>query len=592
VSRRPLSVDPPDHAFWPTVKGLARLWREQSRLVGFGLVCAFVYSALAISIPIVIRHAIDNSIAPTNGHHDPLWPYLALVAFLALLRFGVNFLRRWFTSRTGIRVEARMRELLYEAYLRYPRAFYDRHATGQVVSRATNDLYPIRYFIGWGMTQGIQSVMMIIGIAAVLFAVNAKLAAIALVSMPAVFLLAFSFARKVMPISREVQQLKADVTEAADEAVVGIEMVQAFGREDDVQARFAEKAEKVRDGVLRQARVEAAYLPGLLFLPTLSIAAVVLFGGRDVIGGALTYGEFFLFYQLLLQLVWPLEALGWILSLAQRATASASRSFAWLDEIETIPEPARAAHLPAGRLSVSFEDVRFGYGAGAEVLSGVNLQVEPGEIVAVCGPTGVGKTSLLNLIPRFYDPTDGRVRVGGVDVRDVTVEELRSAVAVVTQKPILFSITLRENLLAARPDAPWEEVVAACEAAGVAHFAAGLPEGYDTLIGERGVNLSGGQRQRVALARALVAGARVVVLDDPMSAVDTHTERHLVENLRPALAGRTVLLAAQRLSTVEVADRAVVLDDGVVVESGTPSQLLERGGTFFRLFGEEIRAAA
>jgi ABC-type multidrug transport system fused ATPase/permease subunit len=585
-------VDPPDHAFWPTVKGLARLWREQSRLVGFGLACAFVYSALAISIPIVIRHAIDNSIAPTNGHHDPLWPYLALVAVLALFRFGVNFLRRWFTSRTGIRVEARMRELLYEAYLRYPRAFYDRHATGQVVSRATNDLYPIRYFIGWGMTQGIQSVMMIIGIAAVLFTVNAKLAAIALVSMPAVFLLAFSFARKVMPISRQVQQLKADVTEAADEAVVGIEMVQAFGREDDVQARFAEKAEKVRDGVLRQARVEAAYLPGLLFLPTLSIGAVVLFGGRDVIGGALTYGEFFLFYQLLLQLVWPLEALGWILSLAQRATASASRSFAWLDEIEGIPEPRHPTQLPAGRLAVRFEDVRFGYGSGSEVLSGVELRVEPGEIVAICGPTGVGKTSLLNLIPRFYDPTDGRVLVGGVDVRDVMLGELRAAVAIVTQRPILFSIPLRENLLAARPDAPWEEVVAACEAAGVAHFAAELPDGYDTLIGERGVNLSGGQRQRVALARALVAGARVVVLDDPMSAVDTQTERHLVENLRPALAGRTVLLAAQRLSTVEVADRAIVIDDGVVVESGTPSELLQRDGVFSGLFGEEVRAAA
>jgi ABC-type multidrug transport system fused ATPase/permease subunit len=434
--------------------------------------------------------------------------------------------------------------------------------------------------------------MMIVGIAVVLFLVNVKLAAIALVSMPAVFVLAFTFARKVMPISREVQQLKADVTEAADEAVVGIEMVQAFGREDDVQARFARKAEAVRDGVLRQARVEAAFLPGLLFLPTLSIAAVVLFGGHDVIGGTLTYGEFFLFYQLLLQLVWPLEALGWILSLAQRATASASRSFAWLQGIETIPEPTHPTTLPAGRLGVRFEDVRFSYGTGSEVLSGVDLDVAPGEVIAICGPTGAGKTSLLNLLPRFYDPTDGRVLVGGVDVRDVPVDELRSAVAIVTQRPILFSIPLRENLTAARPDAPWDEVVAAAEAAGVAHFAAELPEGYDTLIGERGVNLSGGQRQRVALARALVAGARVVVLDDPMSAVDTQTERHLVENLRPALAGRTVLIATQRLSTVEVADRAVVLDDGVIVEQGRPHDLLARGGAFWMLFGEEVGAAA
>jgi ATP-binding cassette, subfamily B, bacterial len=592
VSRRFLSVDPPDLSLWPTAKGLARLWREQWRLVAVGLACAFVMTGLSLAIPIVIRHAIDDAIAPTHGHRAALWPYLLIVLVLALFRFAINFARRYATARTGIRVEARMRELLYQAYLRYPRAFYDRHATGQVVSRATNDLYPIRYFIGWGMTQGIQSLMMIVGIAIVLFLVNVKLAALALVAMPFVAVLAFTFGRKVMPISREVQQLKANVTEAADEAVVGIEMVQAFGREDDVQARFGQKAEAVRDGVLRQARIEAAFLPGLLFLPTLSIGAVVYFGGRDVIGGSLTYGEFFLFYQLLLQLVWPLEALGWILSLAQRATASASRSFAWLQGIESIPEPTHPTSLPAGPVGVRFEDVRFSYGSGSEVLSGVELDIAPGEVIAVCGPTGAGKTSLLNLLPRFYDPTDGRVLVGGVDARDLPLEELRASVAVVTQRPILFSIPLRDNLTAARPDAPWEEVVAACEAAGVANFAAELPDGYDTLIGERGVNLSGGQRQRVALARALVANARVVVLDDPMSAVDTQTERHLVENLRPALAGRTVLIATQRLSTVEVADRAVVLDDGVVVESGTPDELLARGGLFTRLFGEEVSAAA
>ncbi len=592
MTRRALSVDPPDLGLWPTIKGLAGLWREQKQLVLLGLGCAFVYTGLSLAIPIVVRHAIDDSIAPTSGQGDPLWPYLVLVVVLAVIRFGINFTRRYATARTGIRVEARMRELLYQDYLRYPRAFYDRHATGQVLSRATNDLYPVRYFIGWGMTQGIQSLMMIFGIAVVLCVVNIKLAAIALVAMPAVAVLAYTFGRKVVPISRQVQQLKANVTEAADEAVVGIEMVQAFGREDDVQARFGAKAEAVRDGVLRQARIEAAFLPGLLFLPTLSIAAVLLFGGHDVIGGTLTYGEFFLFYQLLLQLVWPLEALGWILSLAQRATASASRSFAWLRGIEPIPEPTHPTQLPAGGLSVTYQGVHFSYGTGSEVLSGVDLEVAPGEIVAVCGPTGAGKTSLLNLLPRFYDATDGRVLVGGVDVRDVPSADLRASVALVTQKPILFSIPLRDNLTAARPDAPWEEVVAACEAAGVAQFAAGLPDGYDTLIGERGVNLSGGQRQRVALARALIAGARVVVLDDPMSAVDTQTERHLVMSLRPALAGRTVLIATQRLSTVQVADRAVVLDDGLVVESGTTDELFHAGGLFAALFGEEVSAAA
>jgi ATP-binding cassette, subfamily B, bacterial len=584
-------VDPPDLGLWPTTKGLAALWREQRQLVLVGLACALVYSALSLGIPIVVQHAIDHSIKPTNGHRESLWPYLGVIVLLGAIRFPINFTRRYATSRTGIRVEWRMRELLYQAYLRYPRAFYDVHATGQVVSRATNDLYPVRYFIGWGMTQGIQSLMMICGIAIVLFVVNAKLAVIALVAMPLVAILTYNFGRRVMPISREVQQLKADVTEAADESVVGIEMVQAFGREDDVQARFNVKASRVRDGVLRQARVEGLFLPGLLFLPSLSIAAVVYFGGTDVIDGHLTNGQFYLFYQLLLQLVWPLEALGWILSLGQRATASASRTFAWLQGIETIPEAAAPATLPAGQLGVTFENVHFSYPTGSEVLSGVELEIAPGEVVAVCGPTGAGKTSLLNLLPRFYDPDEGRVLLGGVDVSTVPIADLRTVVAIVTQRPILFSIPLRDNLTAARPDAPWEEVVAACEAAGVAHFAADLPDGYDTLIGERGVNLSGGQRQRVALARALIANARVIVLDDPMSAVDTQTERHLVTNLRPALAGRTVLIATQRLSTVEVADRAVVLDDGVVVESGKPQELLDSGALFSALFGEEVAVA-
>ena len=591
-------VDPPDLGLMPTFARLLRLWRVQWRLGIVGLFFAFTYTLISIAIPLLLQRAIDHSIV---HHTQQLWPYVLAIVALASLRFAVNFTRRYATARIGIRIEARMRELLYTAYLRYPRAFYDRHATGQVLSRATNDLYPVRYFIGWGLVQGMQSVMMIVATSIVLVLVNAQLALYTAVAMPPITALALRFARRVSPISREVQARKGDVTESADEAVVGIEMVQAFGREDDVRERFGRKAEAVRDGVLRQARVESAYLPGLLFLPTLSVGAVLLFGGRDVIGGHLTYGEFFLFYSLLLQLVWPLEALGWIINLGQRATASASRSFAWLDNIRGIPEPgALRAGAPSEKvlqarnadgLEVRFEDVHFSYGSGSEVLSGVDLAVPAGQLVAVCGPTGAGKTSLLNLLPRFYDPTAGRVLLGGVDVRDVPLAQLRTAVAIVTQRPILFSIPLRENLTAARPEASWDEVLAACEAAGVAEFAAELPEGYDTLIGERGVNLSGGQRQRVALARALIAGARVVVLDDPMSAVDTQTERHLVENLRPALAGRTVLIATQRFSTVEVADRAVVLDDGIGVEDGEPHQLLVGDGPFSRLFGEEVLAA-
>jgi ABC-type multidrug transport system fused ATPase/permease subunit len=240
---------------------------------------------------------------------------------------------------------------------------------------------------------------------------------------------------------------------------------------------------------------------------------------------------------------------------------------------------------------VRFEGVHFSYLGGKEVLRGIDLKVEPGEIVAVCGATGAGKTTLLNLLPRFYDPTAGRVLLGGVDARELTLDELRRAVALVTQRPILFSVPLRENLLAGRPDAPWAEVLAAAEASGVARFAEELPDGYETLIGERGVNLSGGQRQRVALLRALLTGARVVVLDDPMSAVDTLTERRLVEGLRPALEGRTVVIATQRLSTVQLADRAVVIVDGRVAEQGPPAELIGAGGPFAALFGDELVAA-
>ena len=582
-------VDPPDLPLRPTLRRLLPLWWEQRRLAALGLACALTFTTLSLTIPILIQRTIDDAI--DGGDESLLVPYLAAILAVAIVRFGVNFTRRFATARIGIYVEARLRSLLYAAYLRYPRAFYDRHATGEVISRATNDIYPVRYFIGWGVVQGVQSAMMIVGAAAVLLAVNWKLALWSLASMPPIAVLTWLFAHRIFPVSRQVQAKKGNLTEASDEAVVGMEMVQAFGREDDVRTRFSGRAEAVRHETMRQASIEAGYLPGLLFVPSLGIAAVLYFGGKDAIAGTLTIGELTLFLTLMLQLVWPLEALGWIINLGQRAVASAGRSFAWLEGIRPLPEPAEPRDVPAGPLPVRFDAVRFHYGGEHEVLRGLDLDVRPGEIVAVCGPTGSGKTSLLGLLPRFYDPTGGRVLLGGVDLRDLRTEELRRAVAVVTQRAVLFSVPLRDNLTAARPEAPWDEVLAACEAAGVAAFVDDLPEGYETLIGERGVNLSGGQRQRVALARALLAGARVLVLDDPMSAVDTETERLLVERLRPAVAGRTVLVATQRLSTLLVADRAVVLRDGVVAEDGTPADLLAAGGTFAELFGDEALAA-
>jgi len=578
--------DPPDVPLWPTVRRLGRLWREQTRWLVGALVCAAGLTGVQLAMPILIKVVIDDAIL--SDRRD-LLPLLAAFSVLALARFVLNFVRRVFTARVGIWNEARLRGMLYTAYLHFPRAFYDRHATGQVLSRATNDLYPIRYFTGWGLVQSCQSAMMIVGVGVVLVVVNPLLAAVAAIIMPLIGVIAYGYARRVVPLSRLVQQRKGDVTEAADEVVVGIEMVQAFGREEDVRGRFMERAQGVRDASLAAAGVDARYLPPLLFLPSLAIALVLAVGGRQVIDGELTLGEFVLFYTLLLQLAWPLEALGWIMNLAQRALASAGRTFAWLEGIPTLPEPADPKALPQGGLRIELEGVRFGYGSeDHEVLRGVDLQVEPGEIVAICGGTGSGKTTLMNLLPRFYDPLRGAVRLGGVDLRDLPIAALRADVAIVTQRAVLFSTTLIENVRAARPEASEREIDAACLAAGVDAFAPDLPQGRETLIGERGVNLSGGQRQRVALARALVAGARVIVLDDPLSAVDTETERLLVENLRPAVAGRTVLIAAQRLSTVEVADRAAVLVDGVIAEEGTPAELLAAGAHFSELFADEV----
>jgi ABC-type multidrug transport system fused ATPase/permease subunit len=580
------AYDPPDLTFRPTARGLFRLWADEWRLASLGLVAALGVTITTLAIPLLVQRAIDHSIVPRDS--GKLWPYLAGIGVLAVIRLLVNYQRRYLTSRVGIKIENELRRRLYAAYLTYPRAFYDRHATGQVVSRATNDLYPVRYFIGWGVIQMCQSAMMIIGASVILLIVNPLLAVCAGVAMPAVAYLTWRFAHLVTPISRVVQQRQADLTESADEGVVGIEMVQAFGREQDVRDRFGLRARAVRDGMLQEARVEATYLPLLLFVPTLAIAAVLALGGHLVINGDLTLGQFALFNTLLLQLAWPLEALGWIVNLGQRAIASAGRSFAWLDGIRSLPEPARPSILPDGPLSVQVSDVDFAYATGHDVLCGVDIEVAPGEIVAICGGTGSGKSSLLGLVARFYDPQRGTVAIGGIDVRELPLVELRAAVAVGTQRPVLFSAPLRENLLAGRSDAPWDDVLAACEAAGVNAFLDQLPDGFDTLIGERGVNLSGGQRQRVALARALISEARVLVLDDPLSAVDTRTEATVLAHLREAAVGRTVLIAAQRLSTVEAADRVVVLVDGQIAEEGTTAALAGKGGAFDALFGDEV----
>ena len=339
---------------------------ERTAALSFvGLGYAFVYSVLSLAIPLLIATAIDSSIV---DHRYPLAPLLVAIAVLSVLRAWVNYRRRYATSRVGVAIEARLRELLYEQYLRYPRPFYDRQPTGQVLSRATNDLYPVRYFIGWGLVQAVQSSMLIVGTGVLLALTNWQLALWSALPMPLIAIAARRFGGLVAPVSRAVQARKGDLTDAANEAVVGIEMVQAFGRGQIVRDRFGDRAAAIRAEMLRQARLESIYLPPIFYLPSLSVALVLFLGGRSVIQGTMSYGDLALFIQLLLQLVWPLESIGWILDLSQRALAAAGRTFSWLDQIPLLPEPSpakarrRARDRPA---VVAFDDVHFAYAEGA-----------------------------------------------------------------------------------------------------------------------------------------------------------------------------------------------------------------------------------
>ena len=583
-------VDPPDLRLWPTLTNLFPLWWAQRRQVLPALLFALAFTGVSLAIPVLIQRTIDDAI-DGDGSTALLLGYLGAIVVAAVLRFGLNYKRRYATARIGIAVEARLRQMMYEAYLRYPRAFYDRHATGEVISRATNDIYPVRYFIGWGVVQAIQSLMMLVGAAVVLANVNGRLALVAALTMPPIAILTYLFDHRVFPISRKVQQRKGNLTEASDEVVVGIEMVQAFGREDDVRDRFSDRAEAVRSETMRQATVEARYLPGLIFLPSLGIAAVLWFGGRQAIEGTLTIGEFTLFVTLLLQLVWPLEALGWIINLAQRATAAASRSFAWLDGISPLPETDHPTPLPDGPSPSASRTSASPIRPGPRCSRGSTSRSPPARSSPCAArPAPARRRCSTSSRASTTDRRQGAARRRRPPRRRAP-RAARRGRARHPEAGALLGHPAREPPCRHGPTPTGSTCSRPATRREWPPSWTSSPDGYDTLIGERGVHLSGGQRQRVALARALVAGSRVLVLDDPMSAVDTETERHLVENLRPAVAGRTVLISGQRLSTVLVADRAVVVQDGRIVENGTPADLMRNGVVFVELFGDEAIAA-
>ena len=491
------------------------------------------------------------------------------------MRLGFSVARRIVSGNVSLAVEYDLRNGLYAHLQALELGFFDRQQTGQLMSRATVDLQSIRFFLGYGFVWIAQSALTILFAAVAMFVKDPALAAMSLAPVPFVVIVAFRYGKRSRPAIQEVQQRIGELTAEAEENVSGVRVVKAFAAEPRQLERFRHQVRRVFDQAMYSNRLSAFYQPFIGFLPQLGLAAILIVGGRRVIDGTLTLGSFTAFYTYLLMLIAPMRSLGIALGFGQRATASGVRLFEILDVEPRIASPEDARPLPEGNGRVELRDVSFSYEDGAPVLRGIDMTVEGGTTVALVGGTGAGKSSLVSLLGRNYDVTGGSVLIDGADVRDVELNSLRSQIGVVTDDPFLFSATVHDNIAYGRPDATREEVERAAERAQAAGFIAELPDGYDTVVGERGLTLSGGQRQRIAIARALVIDPRILVLDDATSSVDASTEQAIKQALREAMRGRTTFVIAHRLSTIALADDIVVLEDGEIAARGTHDELLQ-----------------
>jgi ABC-type multidrug transport system fused ATPase/permease subunit len=556
------------------------------RLLGFlrpyrrGVIVSFVLAAFAMGTGVLIPYLVGQTVNEIDSGGVNLWPLALAVAGAGLFRLVFSVSRRLVAGRVSLGVEYDLRNRMYEHLHSLELAFFDTQQTGQLMSRATVDLQSVRFFLGYGLIFIMQSALTIVIAASVMIVVDPGLAAVALAPMPFVIWVSFRYGRRNRPAQQEVQQRIAELTAEAEENISGVRVVKAFAQEERQLRRFSRAVARVFDQSMISTRLRAFYGPFIGFLPQLGLAGVLFVGGRQAINGSLDVGDFVAFYGYVLMLTSPMRMLGIALGMAQRAVASGARVFELLDRRPELTAPADAPPLPARDGRVELRGVTFGYGEGEPVLRDVNIEVEAGRTVALVGPTGSGKTTLVMLIPRLYDADEGTVLVDGVDVRTVDPSSLRREVAVVSDDAFLFSASLRDNITYARPDASDETVFEAARRAGLLEVVDGLPDGLDTLVGERGLTLSGGQRQRVAIARALIAEPRILILDDATSSVDASTENRIKAALREVMEGRTTFVIAHRLSTISLADEVVVLEDGRVAARGTHDQLLEESALY------------
>jgi ATP-binding cassette, subfamily B, bacterial len=546
-------------------------WRYP-RAVLLALGGALLATAVAAVIPLIQRDIVDNAIF---AHRQAIWPGATLLIVAAVLNFGGVYVRRYMGGRVSLDVQHDMRTELFGSLTRLDGARQDQLHTGQIVSRSISDLGMVQGLLGM-VPMMLSSVVLFVVSVVIMAFLSPLLTVIALAVAPALWLIALASRRRLFPASWDAQQQAANVAGAVDGAVTGVRVVKGFGQEEQEIERVEEASGFLYAARVRAVRLTARFNPVLQTVPALGQVGVLALGGWLAIRHEISIGTFFAFSAYLAQMVGPVRALAGMITIGQEARASVIRVYEVIDSRPVLTEKPDAAALPARTPDIELDDVTFGYVPSQPVLRGLSLRARPGETLAVVGTSGSGKSTISLLLPRFYDVRGGAVRVGGYDIRDLTLDSLRASIGLVMEESFLFSDTVRANIAYGRPSATQEQIVAAARAAEADEFITGLPGGYDTVIGEQGLTLSGGQRQRVALARALITDPCILVLDDATSAIDARVEAQIHATLRKVMAGRTTLLIAHRRSTLQLADRIAVLDEGRLVDAGTHDELTAR----------------
>ena len=548
----------------------ATLQRQRKALLA-GVLVGLLWSAGKVMVPKLTSLAVDKGILEGGS----LWLWAFLLGATACIAGVFTAWRRWYAFRESRLTETRLREQLFDHILRLHVAYHDHTQTGQLMSRASSDLQQIQGFVVM-IPVTASNLAMVMAVVAILVVQQPLLAVVALAPLPFLNVLATRFSRRIHPAVLAVQQEQAQLATVVEEAVSGVRVIKGFGAEPVTAARLATEANDIRTVSLEAARIRSNFLPALDLLPNLGLLAVLAMGGHRVLDGRMTPGQMLEFMQYIGLLVTPLRNLGMTVAFGQRAAAALLRVNEVLSTDPAVADPPQPRPLPGGaRLGdVNFREVQFAYSAGAPVLRGFDLHIPAGTSVAVVGATGSGKSTIARLLTRFYDVTDGAIEVDGVDLRDLALGELRHAVSIVFEDTFLFHDSVAANIAFSRPDAPQADVERAARLAGAHDFVLDLPEGYGTMLGERGYSLSGGQRQRIALARAILSDPRVLVLDDATSAVDPSKEHEIREAMASVMEGRTTIVIAHRPGTIALADTVVLLDAGRVAATGTHDDLL------------------